>query len=134
MAKGGSGKKKKTNITSKKAGASLIVSGFFCSCRGLFRSCDEQSSENPVGVEDCTKIMYPGANKDGYFNNENLSHQNKQMLKMFEIMYPSCLALVAFDNSYNYHAMAYDALVEIALISKMVGRMSTHERRLVLET
>jgi hypothetical protein len=103
--------KDKKTLRPKGEGASIMVSGFLCPCHGLLRLSDEEASENPDGVFDCTKIIHPGANKDGYFNNEDLAHQTKQMLKIFEILHPGCLALVAFDNSSNHHAMAHDALV-----------------------
>jgi hypothetical protein len=53
--------------------------------------------------------MHPGANRDGYFTNEQLAQQTKQMLKVFQILHPDCTALVAFVNSENHYAMADDA-------------------------
>jgi hypothetical protein len=66
--------------------------------------------------------MYPGANRDGYFTNEHLAQQTKTMLKNFDILHPDCIALVAYDNSANHHAMANDALVAGRLNFKDGGK------------
>jgi hypothetical protein len=55
--------------------------------------------------------MKPGKNKDGYFRNEDLAEQTKKMLVIFDILHPTCIALVVYDNSGNHHAFADDALV-----------------------
>src|SRR5689334_22030220 len=44
------------------------------------------------------------------------------MLKIFEILHPGCLALVAYDNSSNHDVMAADALVASRLNLKDGGK------------
>ena len=114
--------KTRKEIRPKGPGASIMVSAFLCQCHGLLRLSKEQSSLHPEVESDSTVIMYPGANKDGYFTNEHLAQQTKKMLKIFGILHPGCTALVAYDNSSNHHAMAADALVANRLNLKDGGK------------
>ena len=74
--------------------------------------------------------MYPGANRDGYFTNEQLALQTVQMLEIF--LHPNCEALVAFDNSANHHAMAFNASVANRLNLNDLGRNVSNPGRVVL--
>jgi hypothetical protein len=60
--------------------------------------------------------------RDGYFTNDDLALQTRSMLKLFKVLHPGCLALVAFDNFSNHHAMARDALVANLLNLKDGGK------------
>ena len=99
------------DLRPKGEGASIMVSTFLCPCHGILRLPKELAQHNPHVKSDCTKIMHPGINKDGYFTNEDLALQTTAMMEIFNILHPDCIALIAFDNSSNHHAMAKDALV-----------------------
>lgn len=114
--------KTRKEIRPKGPGASIMVSAFLCQCHGLLRLPQQQSRISPEVESDSTVIMYPGANRDGYFTNEHLAQQTKKMLRIFEILHPGCIALVAYDNSSNHHAMANDALVANRLNLKDGGK------------
>jgi hypothetical protein len=109
-------------IRPKGPGASIMVSAFLCQCHGLLRLPPASAQLHPDCPTDSTVIMYPGANKDGYFTNQYLAEQTKIMLKIFDILHPGCSALVAYDNSSNHHAMADDALVASRLNLKDGGK------------
>ena len=69
-----------------------------------------------------------GANKDGYFTNEDLASQTRTMLIVFDVLHPGCTALVAYDNSSNHHAMANDALVASRINLKDGGKTAAKLR------
>jgi hypothetical protein len=77
---------------------------------------------------DSTRIIFPGANRDGYFTCEDLAHQTKDMLKIFDLLHPRCIALVADDKSANHHVMAGDALLANRLHLKDGGKGSNCTR------
>ena len=106
----------------KGPGASIMVSAFLCQCHGLLRLSESAVGESPSLPSDSTVIMYPGVNRDGYFTNDHLARQTKAMLRIFEILHPECIALVAYDNSANHHAMADNALVANRLPLKDGGK------------
>ena len=98
------------------------MSAFLCPCHEILRLPKEAAQENPHVKSDCTKIMHPGINKDGYFTNEDLAMQTSAMMEIFNILHPDCIALIAFDNSSNHHAMAKGALVANRLNLKDGGK------------
>ena len=99
-----------------------MVSAFLCQFHGLLRLPDDVAVLHPEVEADSTVIMHPWSNKDGYFTNKDLAEQTARMLKVFEILHPNSTALVAYDNSSNYHAMAEDALVASRLNLKDGGK------------
>ena len=101
--------KTRKELRPKGPGASMMVSAFLCQCHGLLRLPEELTELHPEIPTDSTVIMHPGANKDGYFTNEDLASQTRTMLIVFDVLHPGCTALVAYDNSSNHHAMANDA-------------------------
>ena len=109
-------------IKPKGEGACIMVSAFLCPCHGVLRFSPEVASEYPDINPDSTCIIHPGANKDGYFTCEDLARQTKEMLKVFDILHPGCIAVVAYDNSANHHAMAGDALIANRLNLKDGGK------------
>jgi hypothetical protein len=68
----------------KGEGASIMVPAFLCPCHGIIRLTDELSSLNPHCVPD-TRVLHPGANRNGYFTNDDLALQTRRMLKFFEV-------------------------------------------------
>lgn len=116
------------DIRPKGPGASIMVSAFLCQCHGLLRLPSDIAERYPGVPSDSTVIMYPGANRDGYFTNDHLSQQTALMLKIFEILHPDCVALMAYDNSSNHHAMADNALVASRLNLKDGGKNVAHLR------
>ena len=101
----------------------MMVSAFLCQCHGLLRLPEELTELHPEIPTDSTVIMHPGANKDGYFTNEDLASQTRTMLIVFDVLHPGCTALVAYDNSSNHHAMANDALVASRINLKTKGNL-----------
>jgi hypothetical protein len=102
----------KKPIRPKGQGRSLMVSEFICECHGRMMLKPEQQAANPGVPVETLKIIRPGKNGDGYWDNADLVKQVKeQALPIFRILHPDCDALFAFDNSANHHAMAPDALV-----------------------
>ena len=57
------------------------------------------------------KFLKPGKNEEGWWTAEHLLDQvvNYAIL-IFEVKYPNCISIFAFDNSTNHRAMAKDAL------------------------
>ena len=59
----------------------------------------------------CTKIIRPGSNGEGYWTNSDLVEQTRKAMTIFKFLHPDCDALFVFDNSANHHAFTPDALI-----------------------
>jgi hypothetical protein len=57
------------------------------------------------------------------YTNDDLAVQTRSMMEIFGTLHPDCIALIAFDNSSDHHAMAKDALVASRLNLKDGGKM-----------
>eukprot|EP00474_Spongospora_subterranea_P004962 CRZ05420.1 hypothetical protein [Spongospora subterranea] len=73
----------------KGQGKSIMVSEFLCECHGRL-------AQTPV-----QQLLHP----------ELVKQVQEKAIPIFKILHPSAVALFAFDNSQNHHAMAPDALV-----------------------
>jgi hypothetical protein len=61
-------------------------------------------------VKDARKIIYPGANGDAWWDNEQLLTQIRNAIEIFETMHPGCQALFIFDQSSAHASLPPDAL------------------------
>ena len=91
----------KPPLKTKGQGRTIMVSEFLCACHG--RLC--------FGEKEARRIIYPGANHDGYWDNDDLIDQLKAAIPIFEALHPGKQALFAFDNSTNHRRKADNALV-----------------------
>ena len=98
-------------IRPKGSGKSLMVSAFLCECHGLLRLPNDGSGQCCTVDSDCTKIIRPGSNGEGYWTNSDLVEQTRKAMTIFKFLHPDCDALFVFDNSANHHGFAPDALV-----------------------
>lgn len=78
-------------------------------------------------------LFKPGKNQEGYWIAEHLLEQiEHKAIPIFEILYPNCIALFAFDNSSNHAVFSKDALVASRMNLKPGGKQpimhNTHFR------
>jgi hypothetical protein len=62
-------------IKPKGEGASTMMSAFLCPCHGILHLRPEMASNHPDVNSDSTRIIFPGANRDGYFTCEDLAYR-----------------------------------------------------------
>ena len=74
-----------------KEGASIMVSAFMCQCHGELCLPSDLAELNPEISADFTVIIHHGVNKDGYFTNDELAEQTKNMLKILSFSIPVAL-------------------------------------------
>ena len=69
----------------------------------------EQYLTIPAEVREYLEL---GKDREGYWTAENVLEQIKtKAISIFEILYPNCIGVFAFDNSSNHAIFAKDALV-----------------------
>lgn len=108
----------RTNLRPKGMGKSIMVSQLLCQCHGHMEVEVTEDlldrfpsiTEAPGKILATLQIIKPGKNADGYWGNKDLDAQTKLAIVLFEILHPDCIAVFAFDNSANHHALAPDAL------------------------
>ncbi|KAI9329106.1 hypothetical protein BD770DRAFT_477956 [Pilaira anomala] len=88
-------------IRKKGQGSSIIVSEFQCPCHGTMRHGDKTSRE----------YFKAGGDREGWWTYKHMVKQLKDVINLFEILHPGCIAVFLFDNSSNHSAFADDALV-----------------------
>jgi hypothetical protein len=97
----------KKTLKPKGEWALIMVSAFLCQYHELLRLTKDLGSKHPDVTPDSSRIIHlihPGANRDGYFTNEDLAKQTKNMMmQIFDVLHPGGVALVAFDNNSNHH-------------------------------
>jgi len=104
-------------------GHSIMVSEFLTEECGRLKLNLQQYQENPSIPEEARVYLQPGKNRDGYWTSENLVEQVKtKAIPIFETIFPNCIALFAFDNSSNYAAYRFDALVANRMNLKPGGK------------
>ncbi|KAJ2922656.1 hypothetical protein H1R20_g14444, partial [Candolleomyces eurysporus] len=107
----------KTPLRKKGQGRAIHVSDFIVEQTGRLKlsqaQIDEQNRlpESQRVAEDAREIIYPGKNGDGWWNAERLIAQVKQMLPLFEKLYPGAVGEFFFDQSTAHSAFAPDALM-----------------------
>ena len=60
-------------------------------------------------IQDAHKIIYPGANGDAWWDNEQLLNQVADAINIFETLSPNCQALFIFDQSSAHASLPPDA-------------------------
>ena len=81
-----------------------MVSGFQCECHGFFSG---QVNGNYVTSY---RLFEAGINRDGWFTNDDLVAQTKDIIPLAKVLHPECDILFAFDNSMTHHKRAPDGL------------------------
>jgi hypothetical protein len=93
-------------LQKKGAGKCIMISGFLCSCHGLFS----------------TVTITPGKNSDGYWTCEDLARQAKDALEKFDELHPDSIGVFIFDNSMNHKKAPPDGLYAANLPLKDGGK------------
>ena len=79
-----------------------MVSGFTCECHGFM-------SDEELGLQSFL-LFLAGTNREGWFTNDDLVKQSRDLSPLFVKLHPECEILVAFDNSMNHHKRCPDGL------------------------
>jgi hypothetical protein len=99
-------------LRKKGNGRSIMVNEFLTEECDRLKLNSQQRQENPSIPEEARVYLQPGKDRDGYWTSENLVEQVKtKAIPIFEAIFPNCIALFAFDNSFNHAAYSSDALV-----------------------
>jgi hypothetical protein len=81
-----------------------MISGFQCECHGFF-------SGQVDGKEvKSYKLFEAGIQRDGWFTNDDLVAQTKELIPLVKLLHPDCDILFAFDNSMTHHKRAPNGL------------------------
>ncbi|KNF05618.1 hypothetical protein PSTG_01427 [Puccinia striiformis f. sp. tritici PST-78] len=106
-----------TELRSKNVGQLIHISDFILETTGrLFLSSDQFENLQSCGGEapespDAATIIYPGANKDKWWDMEQLCHQvSTKAIPIFETLHPHSQAVFIFDCSSAHGAFAKSAL------------------------
>ena len=88
-----------------------MVNEFLLETIGWLKLTSEESLLNPnIPVEAC-KYLKPEKNEEGWWTADHLIDQViNYAIPIFEAIYPSAIAIMAFDNSTNHDAMPEDGL------------------------
>jgi len=90
----------------------IMISEFLLEECGRLKLNSQQIQENPSILQEAHIYLQPGKNQDGYWTNEHLINQIQiKVIPIFEILFPNCIGLFAFDNSSNHAAFKSNALV-----------------------
>ena len=89
-----------------------MVSEFLTEACGRLKL-DAQAIENyPDIPKEARAYLIPGKNQEGYWTMNHLLEQLKlKAIPIFEALFPTCIAIFAFDNSSNHAAFLPDALL-----------------------
>lgn len=94
-------KEEENYIRKKGQGSSIMVSEFQCPCHGTMR----------YGGKTSREFFKAGGDREGWWTYKHMVKQLKDVIDLFEILHPGCVAVFLFDNSSNHSAFADDALV-----------------------
>lgn len=86
----------------KGEGLSLMVADFVSADFGWLRSAD--------GSESAREVFRPGANRDGYFTNEDIVKQAEHAAQIVTARYPDFEHIFIYDNATTHRKRADDAL------------------------
>ena len=81
-----------------------MVSGFQCQCHGFFNGLINDK------VVSSYQLFEAGINRDGWFTNEDLVNQIKELGPLIKKIHPDCDIVIAFDNSMTHHKKAPNGL------------------------
>ena len=93
---------KKKFIKPKSQGASVMISGFACSCHGFMKD-DELNLKS-------YKTFLAGSHREGWFTNKDLIEQLQSIFPLVEKLHPGKAIVFGFDNSMTHHAKAPNGL------------------------
>src|SRR6266498_46436 len=99
-------------LRKKGNGKSIMISEFLTEVNECLKLKPAEIEQYPtVPVEAC-EYLELGKDREGYWTAENVLNQIKtKAIPIFEILYPNCIGVFAFDNSSNHAIFAKDALV-----------------------
>ncbi|KZV85794.1 hypothetical protein EXIGLDRAFT_622608 [Exidia glandulosa HHB12029] len=86
----------------KGEGASLMIADFVSADYGWLRS--------PNGNESAREVFRPGANRDGYFTNDQILQQADKAAQLVTSHYPTFDHVFVYDNATTHRKRADDAL------------------------
>ena len=82
---------KKRFIKPKSQSASVMISGFVCSCHGFMK-------DDELNLKSC-KIFLAGSHREGWFTNADLIEQLQSIFPLVEKLHPGKSIVFAYDNS-----------------------------------
>ena len=110
-------------LRKKGNGRSIMVSEFLSEECGRLKLNAQQCQENPLIPKEAHIYLQPGKDREGYWTSEHLINQVKtKAIPIFEILFPNCIGLFAFDNSSNHATFKSDALVASKMNLKSGGK------------
>ena len=99
-------------LRKKGNGKSIMVSEFLTEVDGRLRLKPADIEKYPIVLIEAREYLEPGKDREGYWTAENVLNQIKnKVIPIFEILYPNCVGVFAFDNSSNHAIFAKDALI-----------------------
>jgi hypothetical protein len=114
-------------LRKKSCGRLSHVSDFICSETGQLILQDQDRNI----VQDAQKIIFPGANRNPWWDTEQLIVQIKSAIEIFETAHPGCQALFIFDQSSAYALLPLDALKAFEM-NKSNGRKQWKQHNMVI--
>ena len=93
----------KRSLKIKSYCGSIMVSGFACACHGFINSIIDNKIIKSYELFEASK-------QNGYWTNDHLIAQLKEVIPLFQKIHPGKKLLFAFDNSQNHHKCAPDGL------------------------
>src|SRR3954470_22348043 len=110
-------------LRKKGNGRSIMVSEFLTEIDGRLRLQPTDIEKYPNIPKEARCYLKPGKNQEGYWTAEHLLEQiEHKAIPIFEILYPNCIALFAFNNSSNHAVFSKDALVASRMNLKPGGK------------
>ncbi|RGB22167.1 hypothetical protein C1646_634316, partial [Rhizophagus diaphanus] len=110
-------------LRKKGNGHSIMVSEFLTEECGRLKLNLQQHQQNPFIPEEARVYLQPEKDQEGFWTSEHLIEQVKmKAIPIFEANFPNCVALFVFDNSLNYAAYKFDALVASRMNLKPGGK------------
>jgi len=99
-------------LRKKGNGKSIMVSEFLTEVDGRLKLKPTDIEQYPTVPVEAREYLEPGKDREGYWTAENVLNQIKnKAIPIFEILYPNCIGVFAFDNSSNHAIFAKDSLV-----------------------
>ena len=110
-------------LRKKGNGRSIMVSEFLTEECGRLKLNLQQHQENPFIPEEVRIYLQPDKDRDGFWTSEHLIEQVRmKAIPIFKTIFPNCVALFTFDNSFNHAAYKSDALVASRMNLKPGGK------------
>ncbi|RGB23939.1 hypothetical protein C1646_773791 [Rhizophagus diaphanus] len=98
-------------LRKKGQGKSIMVNEFLLETIGRLKLSEEEIILNPNVPIEARKFLKSGKNEERWWTAEYLLDQViNYAIPIFEVKYPNCISIFAFDNSTNHGAMVKDVL------------------------